>query len=392
MILGVLREKVEGECRVALVPDAVSRLVKAGHSVLVQSGAGERALLRDEDYQAAGAEIKQDALSILCSADVLFLVQAQSLNSSEDQASLRPGTIVIALFQPLTESVHYFESLAARGVTIFSMDSIPRISRAQSMDVLSSMSTISGYRAVLIAAERLGKFFPLLMTAAGTIPPAKVLVLGAGVAGLQAIATAHRLGAIVQAFDTRPVVREQVESLGASFLTLDVKSEQTKDGYATALSDDLHSRELDALRGPVAGADVVITTALIPGKSAPVLVTRDMVESMRPGSVIVDLAGESGGNCELSQPGQTIVAHEVTIAAPFNVPSQLPLHASQLYARNLITFFQHALTLGLSVSDESRLTNVDLSDEIMKRTCLIHNGEIVGEALKKRMAVAAERG
>jgi H+-translocating NAD(P) transhydrogenase subunit alpha len=390
MILGVLRENIEGERRVALVPDVVGRLVKAGHSVLVQSGAGERALLGDEDYRTVGAEIVQDVQAILRRVDVLFLVRAPSLESLGEPSSIRPGTVIIALFQPLTESARYFEAIAARGVTVFSMDAIPRISRAQSMDVLSSMSTIAGYRAVLIAAERLGKFFPLLMTAAGTIPPAKVLVLGAGVAGLQAIATAHRLGALVQAFDTRPVVREQVESLGASFLTLDVTSEQTKDGYATALSKDVHARELEALRKPVAGADVVITTALIPGKKAPVLITREMVESMHRGAVIIDLAGESGGNCELTEPGQTVVTHDVTIAAPFNVPSQLPLHASQLYARNVTTFFQHALKLGLAVSDESGTTEVDLTDEILKRTCLIHNGEIVGEGLRNR--VSAEMG
>jgi H+-translocating NAD(P) transhydrogenase subunit alpha len=390
MILGILRENAEGERRVALVPEVVGRLVKSGHTVLIESGAGNKALLGDEDYQSAGAEIVQDAPAILSRIDILFQVRVPSLELLGEPAAIRPGTVIIALFQPLTESAHYFETLAARGVTIFSMDAIPRISRAQSMDVLSSMSTIAGYRAVLIAAERLGKFFPLLMTAAGTIPPAKVLVLGAGVAGLQAIATAHRLGAVVQAFDTRPGVREQVESLGASFLTLDVKSEQTKDGYATALADDVHSRELDALRKPLAGADVVITTALIPGQKAPVLITRDMVETMRKGAVIVDLAAESGGNCEYSEPGQTVVIHDVTIAAPFNVPSQLPLHASQLYARNVTTFFQHALSLGLSVTDEPRKTEGDLSDEILKRTCLIYNGEIVHEGLQKRMS--AEMG
>lgn len=390
MKLGVLRETIEDERRVALVPEAVSRLVKAGHVVMVQAGAGVKAFLSDEDYVAAGAEIVPDVLTLHGGADVLFQVRAPGLENFDELNTLRPGTVMIALFQPLGESTHYFRALATRGVTVFSMDSIPRISRAQSMDVLSSMSTIAGYRAAVIGAERLGKFFPLLMTAAGTIPPARVLVLGAGVAGLQAIATARRLGAVVQAFDTRPVVREQVESLGASFLTLSVESEQTRDGYAQALSDDVHSRELDALRRPVAEADVVITTALVPGQRAPLLVTHEMVESMRPGSVIVDLAAESGGNCELSQPGQTVVAHEVTIAAPFNVPSQLPLHASQLYARNVITFFQHALSQGLAVSEEPRKTEMDLADEIVKRTCLIHNGEIIHEGLQKRLS--AERG
>lgn len=390
MKLAVMRENAADERRVALVPDAVSRLVKAGHTVTIQAGAGDRAFLSDDDYRAVGAEIVEDTTSLLAGADAVFCVRAVALENPDDLSALRPGTVLIALFQPLSEDVEYFRALATRGVTVFSMDAIPRISRAQSMDVLSSMSTIAGYRAAIMGAERLGKFFPLLMTAAGTIPPARVLVLGAGVAGLQAIATAHRLGAVVQAFDTRPVVREQVESLGASFLTLDVASEQTRDGYAQALADDVHSRELAALSKPVAEADVVITTALIPGQRAPLLITREMVESMRPGSVIVDLAAESGGNCELSEPGQTTIAHEVIIAAPFNVPSQLPLHASQLYAKNVTTFFQHAVTQGLAISAEVGKTEMDLSDEIVRRTCLIHNGEIINEALQKR--VGAERG
>ncbi|MEB3102124.1 Re/Si-specific NAD(P)(+) transhydrogenase subunit alpha [Ferviditalea candida] len=385
MKLGVINEKTEGERRVALVPDTVSRLVKAGHTVMVQSGAGERAFLSDQDYREAGAEIVHDGISMIREAHVLFGVRAPGLENSIELHALKPGTVLIAVFQPLVEKVDYFQALSERGVTVFSMDAIPRISRSQSMDVLSSMSTVSGYRAVAIAAERLGKFFPLLMTAAGTIPPAKVLVLGAGVAGLQAIATARRLGAVVEAFDTRPVVREQVESLGASFVTLDVEAQQTKDGYAQALSDDAHSRELDALRGPVAHSDVVITTALIPGKRAPLLITREMVESMRPGSVIVDLAAEAGGNCELSQPGQTIEAHHVTIAAPLNVPSQLPLHASQLFSRNVVTFFNHALSQGLSVTEVPRQTEMDFTDEIVRRTCLIHNGKLVNEGLQKRL-------
>ncbi len=386
MILGVMRESALGERRVSLVPEAVGRLVKEGYTVKMQTGAGDRALFSDEDYRIAGAEMIQDVSTILSEVDVLFLVRSPSLENPHDLDSLRPGTVIIALFQPLSESLHYFQTLAERGVTVFSMDAIPRISRAQSMDVLSSMSTIAGYRAVAIGAERLGKFFPLLMTAAGTIPPAKVLVLGAGVAGLQAIATAHRLGAVVQAFDTRPEVREQVGSLGANFLTLEVESEQTGDGYAKALSGDMHSRELDALRQPVALADVVITTALIPGKRAPILITKEMVASMRRGSVIVDLAAESGGNCELSDPGKTIEVHGVTIVAPYNISSQLPLHASQLYARNVTTFFRHAVAQGLTVSEEPRMTKIDLADEIIQRTCLIHNGEIVNEGLKMRIS------
>lgn len=387
MKLGVLREMADQEKRVALVPEAVNRLVKAGHEVMVQSGAGAGSYLNDDDYEAAGAAISADAQTILNDVDVLFQVRAPGVSDENLLNSLKPGTVLIALFQPLVETTEYFKRLTERQVTVFSMDAIPRISRAQSMDVLSSMSTIAGYRAAVMGAEMLGKFFPLLMTAAGTIPPARVLILGAGVAGLQAIATARRLGAVVQAFDTRAVVREQVESLGASFLTLSVETGQTKDGYATALSDDVHSRELAALRQPVADADVVITTALIPGQPAPLLITREMVESMHKGSVIVDLAAESGGNCELSDPGKTVVVHDVTIAAPFNVPSQLPLHASQLYARNVLTFFQHAVAQGLSLSGEPRRTEVDFSDEIVHRTCIIRNGEVVHEALQKRLTV-----
>lgn len=385
MNVAVLRETADGERRVALVPDAVSRLIKAGNRVMIQEGAGQPAMIDDDEYRRVGAEVVVDPRGLVSSADVLFQVRAPRVENDLPLANVRPGTIIVALFQPLTERIDYFQALADKGLTVFSLDSIPRISRAQSMDVLSSMSTVAGYRAVAIAAERLGKFFPMLMTAAGTIPPARVLVLGAGVAGLQAIATAHRLGATVQAFDTRPVVREQVESLGASFLTLEVQSEQTRDGYAASLTEDLHQRELDALKGPVAGADVVITTAQIPGQKAPILITGDMVASMKKGSVIVDLASEAGGNCEWSQPGQTIVTHSVTISAPLNVPSQLPLHASQLFARNATTFFQHAASQGLSFSETNHATKMDLSDEIVQRTCLIYNGEIVSEVLKQRL-------
>lgn len=371
-----------GERRVPLVPETVARFIKDGHEVMIEHGAGCEAMIGDDEYVNAGAKVVEGRV-VRKSADVLFVVRGPGIESHSDLDDIRPGTVLIGLFQPLTESLDYFDVLKAKQFTVFSMDSIPRISRSQSMDVLSSMSTIAGYRAVLIAAEKLGKFFPLLMTAAGTIPPAKVLVLGAGVAGLQAVATARRLGAVVQAFDTRPVVREQVESLGAQFLTLDVTSEQTTDGYATALADDIHNRELQALRGPVSESDVVITTALIPGQKAPILITREMVKQMRPGAVIVDLAGESGGNCELSRPGETVVEDSVTIVTPLNVPSQLALNASQLYARNLMTFFNHAVTQGLTVTDE-RTTRLDFSDEIVKRTCLISNGEIINEGLQNR--------
>lgn len=390
MKLGVVRETIEGERRVALVPEAAARLIKAGHEVTVQSGVGQHAYLRDEDYGTAGAQVLDDIEAVLDRVDVLIQIRPPGLDNMDVLQAIRPGMVIVALFGPLVEKTTYFQELAEKKITAFSMDSIPRISRAQSMDVLSSMSTIAGYRAAVIGAEHLGKFFPLLMTAAGTIPPARVLVLGAGVAGLQAIATARRLGAVVQAFDTRAVVREQVESLGASFLTLSVETEQTQDGYAKALSKDVHTRELEALSKPVADADVVITTALVPGQRAPLLITKEMVESMREGSVIVDLAAESGGNCEVSQPGQTTVVNNVTIVAPYNVPSQLPLHASQLYARNVVTFFQHATANGFVAAGPSLSSEVNFEDEIVKRTCIMYNGQVVHEGLQKRLA--AERG
>lgn len=386
MKLGVLRERAAGERRVSLVPDAVKRLVQDGHVVTVQQGAGEQALISDAEYQSAGADLAENAAAILRSSEVVFAIRGIGMDDVSDLQHLKAGTVLIAQFQPLVEDPTYYQTLSERGLTLFGMNNIPRISRSQSMDVLSSMSTVSGYRSVLIAAEKLPKFFPLFMTAAGTIPPAKVLVLGAGVAGLQAIATARRLGAVVQAFDTRPVVREQVESLGAKFLTVDVQTEQTKDGYAAALADDLHRRELEALAGPVAESDVVITTALIPGQRAPILITEEMVLSMRAGSVIVDLAAEAGGNCELTEPGETVVRHFVTIAAPFNVPAQLPLPSSQLFSRNVTTFFQHVVSQGFAVSPDGR-TELDLADEIVHRTCLMRDGEIVNEGLQRRLLV-----
>ncbi|MDA8192472.1 MAG: Re/Si-specific NAD(P)(+) transhydrogenase subunit alpha [Thermaerobacter sp.] len=383
MILAVLREQAPGERRVALVPESVSRLVKAGHQVQVESEAGAAAFISDEAYQQAGAEVIASRQQLLAAADTVFSIQPPA---AQDFSAIRPGTVVIAIFQPLTLTSTDAGRLAASQSTIFSMDAIPRISRAQSMDVLSSMSTVAGYRAVTMAAEHLGKFFPLLMTAAGTIPPAKVLVLGAGVAGLQAVATAHRLGAVVQAFDTRPVVREQVESLGASFLTITVETEQTQDGYATGLAEDAHARELELLTKPVAAADVVITTALIPGQPAPILITAEMVKLMRPGSVVIDLAGEAGGNCEVSEPGHTVVVDGVIVDAPLNVPSQMPLHASQLYSRNVTTFFTHATTVGLQVQEDPRRAVIEWSDEIVKRTCIFHDGELLHEPTRARLA------
>jgi NAD(P) transhydrogenase subunit alpha len=278
------------------------------------------------------------------------------------------------------------QQLAESGVASFSLDALPRITRAQSMDVLSSMSTIAGYKAALLGATILPRFFPLLMTAAGTVTPARVLVLGAGVAGLQAIATARRLGALVQAFDTRAVVREQVESLGAGFLTLPLPDEQAEGagGYARELSDEAYAHERDLLEDPVKESDVVITTALIPGARAPVLITAKMVASMKPGSVIVDLSGNAGGNCELTAPGKRIVAHGVTIDAPLNLPATMPFHASQLFSRNLVTYVTHLLRNGLSV-DDTGIARVSLEDEIVGSTCITHDGQVVHRATLERL-------
>src|ERR687887_762593 len=333
MRVGVPKESAPGERRVALVPDVVSSLVSGGFEVLVEAGAGDAASFPDAAYEEAGAGVGSDPWG----ADAVVKVQAPS---AEEAARLREGQILIGFLQPLTDR-EGIERLAGRGVTAFAMESIPRITRAQPMDALSSQATVSGYKATLLAAERLPKFFPMLMTAAGTVAPAKVLVLGAGVAGLQAIATARRLGAVVSAFDVRPVVKEQVESLGATFLELDVEGAEGVGGYAVALAADQHEREQELIAHHVAESDAVITTALIPGRPAPLLVTADAAASMRPGSVIVDLAAEAGGNVELTQPEETVVEDGVTIIGETNLPATMPTHASQMYSRNVLTLLEH---------------------------------------------------
>ena len=365
MRIGVPKEVGEGERRVALVPDAVRRLVADGVEVAVETGAGTAAGFRDEEYAEAGAQLV-DAGAVW-TADLMAKVQ-RPLTGELDR--LRPGSVLVALLQPLA-APELARALAERGATAFSLDAIPRITRAQPMDALSSQSTVAGYKAVLIAAATAGKFFPMLTTAAGTIPPARVLVLGAGVAGLQAIATARRLGAVVSAYDVRPVVKEQVESLGASFLELDVEGAEGVGGYAVALSEDEHEREQELLALHVAESDVVITTALVPGREAPILVTEDAVRRMRPGSVVVDLAAEAGGNCALTEPGQTVVREGVTIVGELNLPSTMPLHASQMYSRNVMAF------LGLLVRDGDLV--LDFDDEIVRETCVAHDGRVLKE-------------
>jgi proton-translocating NAD(P)+ transhydrogenase subunit alpha len=367
MKVGVPKETATGERRVALVPDSAKRLAEAGVDVVVEAGAGTDAGFTDAAYQDAGARIADDAYS---GTDVVAKVQ---MPSDEEVGKLAQGQVLIAFLQPLVNH-DLARALAERGVTAFSMDSIPRITRAQPMDALSSQSTVSGYKGTLIAADHLPKFMPMLTTAAGTIPPARILVLGAGVAGLQAIATARRLGAVVSAFDVRPAVKEQVESLGANFLELDVEGAEGQGGYAVALAEDQHEREQELIAHHVAESDAVITTALIPGKPAPVLITADAARGMRPGSVIVDLAAEAGGNCELTKPGQTVVEDGVTIVAELNLPSTMPLHASQMYSRNVWTFLNHLLGGG------SELT-LDFEDEITRETCVTHEGKVLKEAI-----------
>ena len=332
MRLGVPKETAPAERRVALVPDGVRGLAEAGVEVVVESCAGVEATFSDEAYAEAGASIvtAADALG----ADVVCKVQKPS---KDEVALLSEGAVLVGLLQPLTEP-ELARALAERRVTGFSLDTVPRITRSQSMDALSSQSTVAGYKAALLVATSLGKFFPMLTTAAGTITPARVLVLGAGVAGLQAIATARRLGAVVSSFDVRPVVREQVESLGATFLELEVSGEETEGGYAAALDEAQHRREQELVAAAAAEADGVITTALIPGRPAPILLTREAVRGMRPGSVVVDLAAEAGGNCEETRPGETVEVAGVTVIGALNLPSTMPVHASQMYSRNMTSF------------------------------------------------------
>jgi NAD(P) transhydrogenase subunit alpha len=339
---------------VALVPDAVSRLAAAGFDVVAERGAGVAASFPDDDYAAAGATLSDSAWD----ADAVVKVRKPSVEESQH---LRSEQVLIGFLEPLTDPAG-IERLAERGVLAFAMESIPRITRAQPMDALSSQATVSGYKSVLVAADRLPRFFPMLMTAAGTVAPAKVLVVGAGVAGLQAIATAHRLGAVVSGFDVRPVVREQVESLGASFLDLGIVGEETAGGYARELTEDEQRRQQAALEERIPDYDAVITTALVPGRAAPRLIPASAVAKMRPGSVIIDLAAEAGGNCELTQPGEIVERDGVTVVGLTNLPSTMPFHASQLYARNVSSLLQH-------LAPEGELA-LDWDDEITAGACV----------------------
>jgi len=368
--IGVPKETVPGERRVALVPDVVRRLTGQGHEVVVEPGAGAQAGFPDPAFADAGATLGGGAWE----ADVVAKVAPPE---EAEIGALGGDSVLVGFLAPLTNGAGT-KSLAGSGATAFAMEAIPRISRAQSMDALSSQATVSGYRAVLIAAQEQGRFFPMLMTAAGTIPPAQVLVLGAGVAGLQAIATARRLGAVVTAFDVRAAVKEQVQSLGARFLEVEGSADaEAAGGYARELTEEEQQAQRDALAAQIAKSDVVITTALVPGRPAPKLITEDAANAMKHGSVIVDLAGEAGGNCALTRPGETYTTDRgVTITAPFNVPSQMAEHASQLYAKNVQSLLE------LMTGEDGALA-LDFEDEIIAGACITRGGEIVHEGARK---------
>lgn len=371
MKVGIPKEISAKEHRVAVVPEAVGPLRKAGMQILVERGAGEGASYSDRAYEEVGAAIVPDPVALLGQADVVLKVQKPVLNRAlgrHEVELMQEGAVLIGILQPLSDP-DLVKRLADRKVTSFSLDCIPRIARAQKMDALSSQSTVAGYVAALLAASSTGRFFPMLVTAAGTVPPAKVLVLGAGVAGLQAIATARRLGALVQAYDIRPAVKEQVESLGATFLSMEIDEDtETAGGYGKELSEEAHRRELAFIAQHVKDADVVISTALIPGKRAPLLITAEAVEAMKRGSVIVDLAAEAGGNCALTQAGTQLVHRGVVILGPVNLSSRLPLHASQMYSRNISNFLLHLVRDGK--------LQLDFSDPITSETCVTHEGKV----------------
>src|SRR5277367_170384 len=376
MRIGVPKETAAGEHRVALVPEVVSKLQAKGLDVVVQADAGADAMLTDAAFTEAGAHIATDATEVWQSDVVVTIAPPDA----EAIRGLGSGSILIGFLAPLT-SPQTTRALADAKATAFAMEAIPRILRAQAMDALSSQSNVAGYRAALLGAEEMGRFYPMLMTAAGTIPPAKVLVLGVGVAGLQALATAKRLGARTTGYDVRPEVAEQVESLGAMWLDLGLEA-SGEGGYARELTDEERARQQQALTDAIKGFDVVITTALVPGRPAPRLVTAEAVEGMKPGSVIVDLAGGTGGNCELTEPGETVVRHDVKIVSPLNLPSEMAEHASQLFARNVLALLE------LFIGEDGTL-KLDFDDEIVKGACVVRDGEIVNPGAKKAVEAAA---
>jgi H+-translocating NAD(P) transhydrogenase subunit alpha len=380
MRIGVPRETAPGERRVALVPESCKKLIQAGYEVEIEAGAGQAAGYPDAAYRDAGATSAPDPQALLGSADLLLKVNPPTQQNGRDEAAwMRPGTIYLGSLMPL-RNLSAVQALAERRITAFSTDAIPRTTRAQSMDTLSSMASIVGYKGVLLAASELNKYFPMLMTAAGMVPPARVFVVGAAVAGLQAIATARRLGANVVATDVRPEVKEQIESVGAKYVGIELKeSASAGGGYAKELSEEDKARQRELLAQQCAQADVVITTALIGGVFAPRLITADMVRGMKPGAVIVDLAADGGGNCELSRPGESVRIEGVTVIAPLNLPATMPLHASLLFSRNLTAFVQ-AFT-------RDKAFQLDLSDDIQQGAIITHEGEVkhgrTRDAMKK---------
>lgn len=386
MVIGVPRESYPGEGRVALTPAVLPALIQSGLEILVEAGAGAAAGHADEDYRKSGAEVIASRREIFSAADVILQVLALNANPPaglSDLALMRPHQTLIAFLRPLAPHDNNISAMAQAGVTGFAVELMPRITRAQSMDALSSMSTVVGYKAVLAAAEALPKMFPMLMTAAGTIKPARIFVIGAGIVGLQAIATARRLGAVVKAYDVRPAVKQEVESLGARFveIPLETGEEETAGGYAKAKDEIFYRRQQELLTGAIAESDVVITAAVVPGRKAPVLITEAMVEQMAAGSVIVDLAAEQGGNCALSSAGENVVQHGVTIMSPINIASTVPFHASQLYAKNLST-----LLLYLMKDGKLRL---ERDDPIIRDTLITYGGEIVNERIREFLQLPA---
>jgi len=375
MIVGVVKETYPGENRVALVPANINPLKKAGLEILVEKGAGVAAGYQDNEYTEKGAKLADSRTEVMSSADILLYVRALGANpevGKEDLAHFKKGQIVVGTMEPLTE-LDSLKLLAEKGVIGFAMELMPRITRAQSMDTLSSMATIAGYKAVLLAADALPKMFPMMMTAAGTISPAHAFIVGAGVAGLQAIASAKKLGAVVHAYDVRPAVKEQVESLGGKFVELELETgdSETKGGYAKEMGEEFLKKQREMMLKVVAGSDVVITTAAVPGKKAPILLTAEMVKGMKPGSVVIDLAAERGGNCELTKAGETVDVNGVKIIGPVNLPSTIPYHASQMYSKNLTNF--------LTLLAKDGTAAVDSDDEIIVATMVTRDGQVISK-------------
>ena len=385
MIIGVPKEIYPGERRVALVPSVVPTLTKAGFEVQVQAGAGVEAGYADALYAEKGAKIVAERAAVFGAADIIVQVLcygANGVNGGDDVALFRRGQVLVGFMRPFGEA-QVLQAIAGAGVTSFSVELMPRTTRAQSMDALSSMATVAGYKAVLMCADTHPRIFPMLTTAAGTVTPARVFVIGCGVAGLQAIATAKRLGAVISAYDLRPAVKEQVQSLGGRFVELPIEAKDAQDarGYATAQGEDFYRKQRELLGKVVQESDVVITTAVIPGKKAPILVTEEMVKGMAPGSVVLDLAAERGGNCEITEAGKTVVKHGVKIIGEINLASQVPYHASMMYAKNLTTFLTYL------VKDQK--VNLNLEDEIVRETLVTHDGEIVQSRVREFLKLPA---